>query len=63
MTTLHFMFGVVAAEDLEPIPLYVKTIFPHGDLEEEIYMEEPKGFVVSGQAHLVCRLKKSLYSM
>ena len=26
-------------------------------------MEQPKGFVASGQKHLVCRLKKSLYDL
>ena len=33
---------------------HVKTIFLHGDLKEEIYMEQPKGFVASGQEHIVC---------
>ena len=45
MTTLHFMLGVVAAENLELIQLDVKTAFLHGDLKEEIYMEQSKGFV------------------
>ena len=51
------------ARDLELIKLDVKTAFLHGDLEEEIYMEQPKGFMVSGQEHLVCRLRKSLYGL
>ena len=63
MTILHFMLGVVAADNLEPIQLDVKTAFLHGDLKEEIYMEQPKGFVAFGQEHLVCRLRKSLYGM
>ena len=49
MTTLRFMLGVVAADNLELIQLDVKTTFLHGDLKEEIYMEQPKGFVASGQ--------------
>ena len=63
MTTLRFMLGVVAADNLELIQLDVKTAFLHGDLQEEIYMEQPKGFVASGQEHLVCRLRKSLYGL
>lgn len=41
----------------------VKTTFPHGDLEEEIYMSHPEHFVEKGKEHLVCRLKKSLYGL
>ena len=63
ITTLRFLLGVVAAEDLELIQLDVKTSFLHGDLEEEIYMEQPKGFVAVGLEHLFCRLKKSLYGL
>ena len=63
MTTLHFMLGVVAADNLELIQLDVKTAFLHVDLQEEIYMEHPKGFVASGLEHLVCRLRKSLYGL
>ena len=63
VTTLRFMLGVVATENLELIQLDVKTTFLHGDLKDEIYMEQSKGFVASGQEHLVCRLKKSLYRL
>ncbi|CAM8940498.1 unnamed protein product [Rhodiola kirilowii] len=41
----------------------VKTAFLNGDLEEEIYMKQPKGFVVTGQQHKVCKLVKSLYGL
>ena len=39
----------------------VKMDFLNGDLEEEIYMKQPEGFVSPGQAEKVCRLVKSLY--
>ena len=57
MITLRFMLGVVAADNLELIHLDVKTALLHGDLQEEIYMEQPKGFVVFVKEHLVCRLR------
>jgi hypothetical protein len=41
----------------------LKTTFLHGDLEEEIYMKQPEGFVVKGKKDLVCKLKKSLYGL
>ena len=41
----------------------VMTAFLHGDLEEEIYMEQPEGFLVKGKEDYVCKLKKSIYGL
>jgi len=41
----------------------VKTAFLHGDLEEEIFMAQLKGFEVQGKENLVCKLHKSLYGL
>jgi hypothetical protein len=41
----------------------VKITFLHGDLEEEIYMKQPKGFTVKGKKELVSKMKKSLYGL
>ena len=41
----------------------MKTTFLHGDLEEEIYMEQPEGFKVDGKENFVCKLKNSLYGL
>lgn len=41
----------------------IKTALLNGDLDEEIYMEKPKGFVAFGQEKKVCRLVKSLYGL
>jgi hypothetical protein len=41
----------------------VKTAFLNGELEEEIYMVQPDGFVAPGQENKVCRLIKSLYGL
>jgi len=38
----------------------VKSAFLHGDLEKEIYMEQPEDFVMKGKETYVCKLKKSL---
>ena len=37
----------------------VTTAFLNGELDEEVYMKQPKGFAVKGQENLVCKLKKA----
>ncbi|KAL6191957.1 hypothetical protein ACLB2K_038346 [Fragaria x ananassa] len=61
MTSIRVILGIAASMDLEVEQLDVKTAFLHGDLEDEIYMEQPEGFEVEGKEHMVCKLKKSLY--
>jgi hypothetical protein len=41
----------------------VKTTFLNGVVEEEVYMEQPQGFVIHGKESHVCRLKKALYGL
>nr|CAN72350.1 hypothetical protein VITISV_034941 [Vitis vinifera] len=37
--------------------------FLHGDLEEDLYMIQPEGFIVQGQENLIYKLRKSLYGL
>eukprot|EP00253_Pinus_taeda_P003351 PITA_03351 len=41
----------------------VKSAFLNGDLEEEVYVEQPDGFILGNDPKLVCRLKKALYGL
>ncbi|RVW88928.1 Retrovirus-related Pol polyprotein from transposon TNT 1-94 [Vitis vinifera] len=63
MSTIRLVLGMVAAENLHLEQLDVKTAFLHGDLEEDLYMIQPEGFIVQGQENLVCKLRKSLYGL
>ena len=41
----------------------VKFAFLNGKLEEEVYIKQPKGFLLSERRDYVCKLKKALYSL
>ena len=63
MTSIRFLLSLATTFDLEVEQMDVKTTFRHGDLDEEIYMKQLEGFSVKGKKELVCKLKKSLYSL
>ena len=57
LTTIRVVLSLVTSENLYLKQLDAKTIFPHGDLDEEIYMKQPIGFIEEGKEEMVCRLK------
>ena len=63
LTTIRLVLKIIAAENLHLEQLDVKAAFLHGDLEEELYMRQPEGFIKEDKKNLVCRLKKSLYGL
>ena len=63
MTTLRCILALAAREDMELVQMDVKTTFLNGELDEEIYMEQPVGFIANGQEGMVCKLLKSLYGL
>eukprot|EP00253_Pinus_taeda_P032754 PITA_32754 len=62
MNSVHLVLSLAASFKWEVHQMDVKSIFLHGDLHEEIYMEQPIGFIQTDSS-LVCRLKKSLYDL
>ena len=63
MTSICIVLSLVATEDLHLEQVDVKTTFLNGDLDEEIYMAQPRGFEVKDKENLVYKLKKSLYGL
>ena len=63
MTSIRTLLALAAIEDLEVHQMDVKTAFLNGDLEEEIYMDQPEGYASKGQESLVCKLSKTLYGL
>ena len=63
ITSIRMILAIAALRNLEVHQMDVKTAFLNGDLEEEIYMEQPEGCIVPGQEKKVCRLVKSLYGL
>ncbi|KAG8477716.1 hypothetical protein CXB51_027660 [Gossypium anomalum] len=62
-SSIRALLGIVAMHDLELEQLDVKTAFLHGELEEDIYMQQPEDFIVSEKEDYVCLLRKSLYGL
>jgi len=41
----------------------VKTAFLNENLEEDVYINQPVGFIEEGKEHTMCKLKKSVYGL
>ena len=57
------MFVVVAQKDWRMYQLDVKSAFLNGYLQEEIYVEQPEGFMKEEEKDKVYLLKKALYGL
>ena len=58
ISSIHVLIALDSIHQMD-----VKTPFLNGDLEEEIYMLQPKGCIIPGQENKVCKLNKSLYGL
>ena len=51
---IRVLLALAASYSLYVHQMDVKIAFLYGELEEEIYMEQPDGFVVPGEENKVC---------
>ena len=63
ITSIRILFALASINKLHVHQMDVKTAFLNGDLKEEVYMEQPEGFILPGNEHKVCKLVKSLYGL
>ena len=60
ITSIRVLFALASIYNLPIHQMDVKTAFLNGDLDEEVYMKQPEGFVLPGHENKVCKLNKSL---
>ncbi|GJV77759.1 retrotransposon protein, putative, ty1-copia subclass [Tanacetum coccineum] len=60
---IRILIAIAAHYDYEIWQMDVKNVFLNGYLSEEVYMEQPKGFVNPKYPNRVCKLKRSIYGL
>ncbi|PKI34513.1 hypothetical protein CRG98_045050 [Punica granatum] len=61
VASIHLLLSLAVVHHWSLHQLDINSAFLHGDLEEEVYMEQPPGFVAQGEYFgKVCKLRKSL---
>ena len=63
METIRVLLALAAQEGWQFHHMDVKSAFLNGELEEEVYVKQPDGYIKKGREHLVMRLKKALYGL
>jgi len=63
LESLRTILALAAIRDLEVIQFDITSAYLQGTLKEEVYMEQPEGYVAPGKKDWVWRLKKGLYGL
>ncbi|MCO5612936.1 hypothetical protein L7F22_067209 [Adiantum nelumboides] len=63
MAIVRTVIAVAASKGWLLHQMDVKNAFLHGDLQEEVYMEQPQGYEDVKHLGYVCKLKKALYGL
>ena len=57
-SSIRLLLAFAVQNDLLIHQMDVETAFLNGKLDEEIYIQQPEGYVKPGEEHLVCKLEK-----
>ena len=60
---IRLILAIVAHVDLELYQMDVKTVFFNRELEDEIYMKQPEGYITNNQECKVCKLKRLIHGL
>jgi hypothetical protein len=63
MEEIQFILASTCSKNIKVYQMDIKSTFLNGELEEEVYIEQPEGFQLSKNADYVCKLKKALYGL
>lgn len=63
MDTVRMIIALAAQRSWRIYQLDVKSAFLHGELNEDVYVEQPKGYEKKGSEHKVYKLQKALYGL
>ena len=61
--SVRMVIAAAAQHGLKLHQMDVTTAFLNGELQDEVYMKQPEGFIAPGQEDLVCKLKRSIYGL
>jgi hypothetical protein len=62
-TSIRIIISLAAFFGWKLHQMNVKTAFLNGEVEQEIYIEQPRGFAIHGKESHVFKLKKALYGL
>ncbi|GKA29249.1 zinc finger, CCHC-type containing protein [Tanacetum coccineum] len=63
ISTIRLLIAIGLIHNLIIHQMDMKTAFLNGELDEEVYMNQPQGFIMHGNENKVCKLIKSLYEL